>query len=212
MTSVFETIKETAPIVEVAQHYGLSVNRAGFTLCPLHGEKSPSLKLYPNTNTFHCFGCGAGTSVIDLTAALQGVPPIQAAKHLDAMYSLRLFNDKPLTAQERRKIAEDARRRERDKSRLKTFEAWEMYACRTVAEYLRILDEWKRYLAPKTPEDDINPLFVEACHKLDYYDYLYTEIFINGDFAAKAEFYKTHSGEVDTIAKRLDTIRKNRTT
>lgn len=34
--------------------------------CPLHGEDTPSLRWYDDTNTFYCFGCRAGGDVINL--------------------------------------------------------------------------------------------------------------------------------------------------
>lgn len=35
-------------------------------LCPLHGEDTPSLRYYEETNTYYCFGCGSGGDVIKL--------------------------------------------------------------------------------------------------------------------------------------------------
>ncbi len=45
----------------------VTLKRAGSNLkglCPFHSEKSPSFTVYPNDNSFYCFGCGAGGDVI----------------------------------------------------------------------------------------------------------------------------------------------------
>ena len=33
-------------------------------LCPFHSEKTPSLTVYPENQSFYCFGCGVGGDVI----------------------------------------------------------------------------------------------------------------------------------------------------
>ncbi len=47
--------------------------------CPLHGEDTPSLRWYEDTNTFYCFGCRAGGDIINLhrkfTAAINSTEP-----------------------------------------------------------------------------------------------------------------------------------------
>lgn len=50
------------PILEVAEHY-FDIKKIGNvyqTTCIHEGDRSPSLTFFPPTNTFHCFGCGAG--------------------------------------------------------------------------------------------------------------------------------------------------------
>ena len=41
----------------------VSLKRNGRTLkglCPFHNEKTPSFTVYPDTQSYYCFGCGAG--------------------------------------------------------------------------------------------------------------------------------------------------------
>ncbi len=56
-------IKERLTILEVLQHYNLQVDKNNMLCCPFHDDKTPSLQIYPNTNTFCCFSsrCKAGT-------------------------------------------------------------------------------------------------------------------------------------------------------
>lgn len=72
--------------IERAKMYPISevvkVNRAGFALCPFHGEKTPSLKVYEDTNTFHCFGCQESGDVVKLYMHINGVDFPSAIKKL----------------------------------------------------------------------------------------------------------------------------------
>ena len=46
--------------------YTVDLDSRPYIKCPIHGEDTPSLKVYEDTNTFYCFGCGAGGDVIKL--------------------------------------------------------------------------------------------------------------------------------------------------
>lgn len=65
-TSV-EALKDAVPLDEYALDLtdlrGAGGNLVG--LCPLHDEKTPSFKVYPDGH-FHCYGCGAHGDVLDL--------------------------------------------------------------------------------------------------------------------------------------------------
>ncbi len=41
--------------------------------CPFHNERTPSFTVFPNTRTYHCFGCGAGGDVISFSMAINGL-------------------------------------------------------------------------------------------------------------------------------------------
>ncbi len=51
-------------------------------LCPFHGEKTASFNLYPETNSFYCFGCGAGGDVITFIKRIENLDYIDAVKFL----------------------------------------------------------------------------------------------------------------------------------
>src|SRR5438046_9968897 len=64
-----ETIEQVAAandIVEVIGTY-FPLKRAGASfkaLCPFHQDKTPAFTVSPQRQSFHCFGCGAGGSVV----------------------------------------------------------------------------------------------------------------------------------------------------
>lgn len=56
-------IKQQLSIEQVLSHYGLVADRNGMLSCPFHDDKTPSLQIYPKTNSYCCFStnCNAGT-------------------------------------------------------------------------------------------------------------------------------------------------------
>jgi DNA primase len=56
-------IKAQLTIAQVLDHYNLGVDKNNMLCCPFHNDKTPSLQIYPQTNTFCCFSsnCKAGT-------------------------------------------------------------------------------------------------------------------------------------------------------
>ena len=56
-------IKNQLSILKVLSHYNLTPNRNNMLRCPFHNDKTPSMQIYPKTNTFCCFSsnCKAGT-------------------------------------------------------------------------------------------------------------------------------------------------------
>lgn len=95
-------IKQQLSIGQVLNYYNLKPDKNNRLLCPFHNDKTPSLQIYPATNTYCCFSsnCNAGTgdviqfiqlkencskheALIKATALLNGntvTPPQPAAK------------------------------------------------------------------------------------------------------------------------------------
>ena len=59
-------------------------------LCPFHGEKTASFNLYPETNSFYCFGCGAGGDVITFIKRIENLDYIDAVKLLADRSGLKM--------------------------------------------------------------------------------------------------------------------------
>ena len=78
-----EDIK-AVPINTILAQYGLEPKR-GFVKCPLHGEKTGSLKVYEHTNSWYCFGCAKGGSVIDLVIGLDNCSTKEAIDKLGSL-------------------------------------------------------------------------------------------------------------------------------
>jgi 5S rRNA maturation endonuclease (ribonuclease M5) len=80
-----EEIIAAHPLLEYCRAHGLELHRAGrewACLCPLHREDTPSFIVNAEKQVWHCHGCGAGGSVIDLHAALHHLTGIEAMRQL----------------------------------------------------------------------------------------------------------------------------------
>ncbi|MBN9492596.1 DNA primase, partial [bacterium] len=80
-----DSIRRDHPIADVAVASGLQLRPIGGRLtgvCPFHGDTRPSLLVYPATQSYYCFGCGAGGDVIDFVARLHKVDFKEAVEML----------------------------------------------------------------------------------------------------------------------------------
>ncbi|MEG1953128.1 MAG: DNA primase [Hydrogenoanaerobacterium sp.] len=77
-------LKLNSDIETVLSSY-VSLKHAGRNvvgLCPFHNEKTPSFTVYPATQSFYCFGCGAGGDVISFIKRIENLEYIDAIKLL----------------------------------------------------------------------------------------------------------------------------------
>lgn len=79
-----EQVTAANDIVEVIGAY-VPLKRAGSryrALCPFHTEKTPSFNVDPRRQRYHCFGCGAGGSVIGFVMAYESLDFPAAVRRL----------------------------------------------------------------------------------------------------------------------------------
>ena len=105
MIDYAEEIKSRLTMREVAEMYGFHVNgRTNKMLCPFHGDKKPSLHVYPGKGGFYCFVCGAGTTVIDFVMRLFGMDFLDACKKLNEDFRLGIPEWNDLTEEQKQEI------------------------------------------------------------------------------------------------------------
>lgn len=71
-------------LVDLASSY-MKLSRSGRTyrgLCPFHGEKTPSFYVSSEKQLYHCFGCGAGGTVLQFIMNIENLDFIEAVKFL----------------------------------------------------------------------------------------------------------------------------------
>lgn len=58
--------------------------------CPFHSEKTPSFTVFRNTQSFYCFGCGAGGDVITFVMRMENLDYMSAVEKLANMAGLAM--------------------------------------------------------------------------------------------------------------------------
>lgn len=97
--AVLDEITARTNIQDLIGSY-ITLKRAGSNLvglCPFHSEKSPSFTVYTATNSFYCFGCGAGGSAITFMMRMENLPFEEAVGRLAERAGINLVHAVPGT-------------------------------------------------------------------------------------------------------------------
>lgn len=73
-------------------------------LCPFHSERSPSFFVYPETQSFYCFGCGAGGDVITFIKKVNNLDYVEAIKLLASRAGMPMPEEDDQTGRMRSRI------------------------------------------------------------------------------------------------------------
>lgn len=78
-------IRDRTDIVDLVTGYVPSLKRTGRSfkgLCPFHQEKTPSFIVFPDSQNFHCFGCGKGGDIFTFYMQVENVEFREALQEL----------------------------------------------------------------------------------------------------------------------------------
>lgn len=183
-----DAVKQSVTAGQVAESIGAHPDSKGFCKCPIHGEKTGSMKVYPGNRGWYCFGCHQGGSVIDLVMLYYGVDLKEAVRMLNDEFSLGLPVDGEATREQEEEAKRRAAEREREKRKREAAEkererAFDRYC--DLSREIALMELDKKEFAPKTPEASWPGRFKEALMKLpekrEEAEYLATIIFTKED-------------------------------
>lgn len=80
--AIIEEIKNRVKIIDIAKSFGLHPDKNGFIKSIYKDEKTPSLKIYEDTNTFYDFATHQGGDVITFYSVVRGITVKDAIKEL----------------------------------------------------------------------------------------------------------------------------------
>ncbi|MBP1563013.1 MAG: DNA primase [Oscillospiraceae bacterium] len=104
-----QELRDNNDIISVAQSY-VELKHSGSTFscrCPFHTEKTPSCHFYPQTQSFYCFGCGAGGDVVNFIRLIESLDYIEAVRFLAQRAGMPMPEDaNDESAQKRRRLYE----------------------------------------------------------------------------------------------------------
>ena len=184
-------MKQSITLRDAAEQYGLDVKRNNMIVCPFHDDSDPSMKL--NDDYFYCFGCGASGDVIDFVARLFQISTKEAAAKLAADFALSYDRHAIRKTPKQPAIkAQIAQQREN-------------YTFRMLAAYSRKLQDWKEQYDPKSPDEEIDPRFLEAVQQKEYVGYL-LDLLISGSPEEKAEICAERNPVTRQIAHRMSQL------
>lgn len=89
---IIEEIKFRNNIEQVVSSY-ITLKRAGSNFngsCPFHSEKTPSFTVFPSTQSFYCFGCGAGGDAITFVMRMENLDYVSAVRLLAERSGIKL--------------------------------------------------------------------------------------------------------------------------
>lgn len=169
-------LKHSVTMRQLAEHHGIKVSRDGFCICPFHAEKTGSMKIYPRSKGWHCFGaCQEGGDIIAFEMKYSGLEFEDACKTIAAMFGIALHDttnlDPEKKADIRKKYKQVQEAQERQEEHTRLLKA-------SLAETVKALRYWEALAEEATPLSALQAQCFNEIPKIQgIYDHLFEELY-----------------------------------
>lgn len=168
---IAEEIKARVKIGDVLFMYGYSANPNSKKRipCPLHNGKDNNFSF--TDKIYHCWVCGEHGDVISLVRKLFNLSFAEACVKINLDFGLGLPCGEKMSLRDKYRLDKKAKERkaialaEKAETERIDNEFWD------ALHELSRLDRQLREHKPKTPDEPLHPLFVEALQKIGYAEY-----------------------------------------
>jgi len=110
----FEIVKDKVQLFDLLDE-DLDLKKSGRVYkanCPFHNEKTPSFTYFPESKSFHCFGCGANGTVIDYIMHQESIKePYEAVEFMADKFNIAIKGFDKVTIQRKKKKVKENRSR-----------------------------------------------------------------------------------------------------
>lgn len=160
-TLAAQKIKECVSAQDVGEMMGLEI-RHGRCQCPIHGGGDFNCVLYRGNRGYYCHVCKSGGDVIKFVQEYQKCSFKDAVTWLNDTFHVGVDLDRKMDPEEQRRaekalqMRKEVREYEEWKSRMR----FDLYLA--ADRILEMLEDQRDRNAPKTPDEEWNPLFCQA--------------------------------------------------
>ena len=177
-------LKHSVTMRQLAEYHGIKVSRDGFCICPFHAEKTGSMKIYPRSKGWHCFGaCQEGGDIIAFEMKYSGLEFEDACKTIAAMFGIALHDttnldpEKKADIRKKYKQVQEAQERQEEHTR---------HLKELLAEASKALRFWETLAKASTPLSTLQAQAFNEIPKIQgIYDHLFDELYGKKDKAWK---------------------------
>ncbi len=196
--SIFEEVKKYVTAKQVAENYGLKINRVGKACCPFHKDKHPSMKI--DNLHYHCFGCGAHGDAIGYVAQLFGMSQYDAACKLIEDLGLPVEIRRSISVKERNAYRDMCMQKQYAEAVKKRFQNWVDETIRQLRECENLIREARElFFSSNTTMVAIKNGFAYMLHQEPKIGY-WLDILCTGEKEEQRQLFLIDGKEVRRIA------------